>query len=248
MSGVLLTAFTCGWITLPATFFIEDGVGDIRAPAMVFLIDHPQGLVLFDTGFSTRFERRGDAPAKGVVDVVNGQAIADQLRSDGIDPGRIHWIINSHLHFDHAGGNAEFPNATIIVQDKEWDFASVSEDQAYRRKEFDTGQALKKIRGELDLFGDKAVVVFPSPGHTPGHQCVRVVTSTGVAILAADCCNLRRSLDELKLPDHCFNREQYLATLKLLRAREAIGEKVFPGHDPEFWERVPQRRPLYFAR
>lgn len=53
--GVLLFAFTCGYITLPMSFFLDGEPGKVKVPACVYLIDHPRGLVLFDTGFSTRF-------------------------------------------------------------------------------------------------------------------------------------------------------------------------------------------------
>jgi glyoxylase-like metal-dependent hydrolase (beta-lactamase superfamily II) len=110
--------------------------------------------------------------------------------------------------------------------------------------EFDTGQPFKRIQGEYDVFGDGTVVLFPTPGHTPGHQSARVRTATGEAILASDCCNLKRSLDELHLPDHCHDADQYLARLKSLSAMRARGARIFYSHDPDFWAGVPQGVPL----
>jgi len=243
MSTVLLTAFTCGWMTLPTAFFLEGEEGNLRIPAIAFLIDHPKGLALFDTGLGARFEQPPGAPPRGVELESEGR-IGKRLEAIGVDPLKIRWIINSHLHTDHAGGNRDLPNATVVVQQVEWDFAFQGKDRAYHQAEFDTGQPVMKVQGEHDMFGDGSVMLFPSPGHTPGHQCARVRTPTGVAILAADCCNLRRSIDELRLPDHCFNPQQYLDTLKLLRSRERLGERVFPGHDPDFWAAMPQNRAM----
>lgn len=244
MSTVLLTAFTCGWITLPTSFFLDGEAGQLKVPAMAFLIDHPKGLAVFDTGLGTRFERPTGTAAQGPVDLEADAMIGARLQAIGVDPGAVRWIINSHLHLDHAGGNRDLPNATVIVQQTEWDYALTGAERAYHRPEFDTGQPVLKVNGEHDVFGDGSVVLFASPGHTPGHQCARVTTPTGIAILAADCCNLRRSLDELRLPDHCFDPEQYLATLRLLRSREQKGERVMPGHDPGFWAAVRQNTPL----
>jgi len=244
MSVALLTAFTCGWMTLPMSFFLDGEPGQIKVPATAYLIDHPKGLAVFDTGLGARFQRPVGTEAKGGADVEADASIGRRLEAIGVDPGAVRWIINSHLHTDHAGGNRDLPNATVVVQAAEWDYAMAGGDRAYHRPEFDTGQPVLKVQGEHDLYGDGAVVLFASPGHTPGHQCARVTTPTGVAVLAADCCNLRRSLEEMRLPDHCFNADQYLATLKLLRTREQLGETIFPGHDPDFWARVPQNRQL----
>jgi N-acyl homoserine lactone hydrolase len=249
VSTALLTAFTCGWMTLPLSFFLDGERGELRVPATAFLIDHPKGLAVFDTGLGQRLSRPVGAELErpGFADLEADALIGARLEAIGIDPASIRWIINSHLHSDHAGGNRDLPNATVVVQAREWEFAFSGEDRAYHLPEYDTGQSVLKVHGEHDMFGDGAVVLFPSPGHTPGHQCARVTTPTGVALLAADCCNLKRSLDELRLPDHCFDPQQYLATLRLLRTREQLGERVFFGHDPDFWATVPQNRPLVLS-
>lgn len=241
--GVLLYAFTCGHITLPMSFFLDGEPGKAKVPACVFLIDHPKGLVLFDTGFSDRFVGMEKGLGK-IVDMSEGESIADRLKAMDVDPERIDYIINSHLHIDHAGGNHLLPNATIIVQTPEWDFGLSGEDGAYDRIDFDLGQPVKRIDGEHDLFGDGAIVIFSTAGHTPGHQSVRVRTATGEAVLAADCCNMRRSLDEMHLPDHCYNMDQYRGSLETLSRLRRAGAQIFYGHDPEFWATVPQAKAL----
>lgn len=243
--GVLLYAFTCGHITLPMSFFLDGEPGKAKVPACVFLIDHPRGLVLFDTGFSDRFVGMEKGLGK-IVDMPEGESIADRLKAMDVDPERIDYIINSHLHIDHAGGNHLLPNATIIVQTPEWDFGLSGEDGAYDRIDFDLGQPVKRIDGEHDLFGDGAIIIFSTAGHTPGHQSVRVRTATGEAVLAADCCNMRRSLDEMHLPDHCYNMDQYRGSLETLSRLRRAGAQIFYGHDPEFWAGVPQAKALEF--
>ena len=241
--GVLMFAFTCGYITLPMGFFIEGETGKVKVPACSYLIDHPKGLALFDTGFSTRFTDMTDGLGK-IVDMPKGESIADRLTELNVDPARIDWIINSHLHLDHAGGNALIPNATVIVQSGEWDFGLGGEDGAYHAVDFDTGQSVKQVSGEHDLFGDGSVVLFPTPGHTPGHQSVRVQTGGGEAILCGDCCNMRRSLDEMHLPDHAWSLDACRNSLELLSNLRDKGARIFYGHDPEFWSSVPQSEAL----
>ncbi len=237
--GVLLYAFTCGYITLPMSFFLDGEPGKAKVPACVFLIDHPNGLVLFDTGFSDRFVGMEKGLGK-IVDMPDGESVADRLEEIGVDPAKINYVVNSHLHIDHAGGNHLLPNATIIVQAAEWDFGFSGEDTAYDKVDFDLGQPLKRIDGEHDLFGDGTLIIFPTAGHTPGHQSLRVQTATGEAILAADCCNMRRSLDEMHMPDHCYNMDQYRGSLEKLSELRRAGAQIFYGHDPDFWAGVPQ--------
>lgn len=242
----LVFAFTCGWIRLNTSFFLEGEAGRITVPATAFLIEHPWGLAVFDTGFGARFLPPSSDPAAPVVRMSEEDRIDRRLEAIGVDPGKVSWIICSHLHLDHAGGNGFLPDATVIVQAEEWDYAHAGIDGAYHPTEVDTGHKIMKIRGEYDLFGDGSVIIFPTPGHTPGHQSARVRTMTGEVLLAADCCNLRKSLDEMRLPDHVHDAAAYRATLDKLRGLREQGVHIFFGHDPDDWSQVPQGRALSF--
>lgn len=242
--GVRLFAFTVGWMTLPLSFFLAGEEGKIRFPATAYLIDHPLGLAVFDTGLGPRFVRPAGTPAPKGVDLEDDATIDVRLRAIGVDPAEVKWILSSHLHTDHAGGHAFLPNATVILQAAEHDYAFAGVDRAYHLPEFDIGQTFKRVIGEHDVFGDGTVVLFPTPGHTPGHQSARVRTAGGEVVLASDCCNLKRSLDDLRLPDHCHDADQYIATLKGLSAMRSRGTRIFYSHDPQFWEAMPQGVPL----
>lgn len=238
---VQVIAFTVGWLTLPLSFFLDGEDGKIKVPCTAFLIRHPaKGLALFDTGLGPRFERPAGTSAKGLADLEDDGTMGARLTAIGVDPADIRWIINSHLHSDHAGGNVYFPNASVIVQSAELDYARAGTDRAYHGPEFDLGQPFVRVNGEHDMFGDGSVVLFPSPGHTPGHQCARVRTASGSVVLAADCCNLKRSLDEMRLPDHVFNADQAMDTLRVLKSMRDQGTRIFYGHDPEFWDTIPK--------
>ena len=240
-----LYAFTCGWLNLRHAFLLDGEPGRITVPVPAYLIDHPKGRALFDTGLGIRFRRAaGEPPPIRNVDFEETADIASRLRAMDIDPASIRWIVNSHLHSDHAGGNIFIPNATVLIQAGEWDYARAGADPACDPAEFDTGHKVVRLHGEHDLFGDGSVVLFPSPGHTPGHQCARVRLPAGDFVLAADCCNLRASLDQMRLPDHVHDAEAALATLGRLRDLRAGGARIFFGHDPEFWTGVPQGEAL----
>ncbi len=116
---------TCGWLTGSLGNFLEGEQGKLRVPVPAYLIDHPQGKVLFDTGLhvATQSDPEGRLGALARVFSVEfspGQDLAAQLAAMEVGVGEIRFVVNSHLHFDHAGGNAQVPNATLVVQRREW--------------------------------------------------------------------------------------------------------------------------------
>ena len=244
---VQLFAVTCGWFELPLTFFVggEDKT-PIKSPIPAYLIKHPKGMALFDTGLGVRYRRAADAQIGGPgPDFDESADIAMRLRAMDVDPAEVKWIINSHLHLDHCGGNASIPNATVIVQSRELAVARAQADgKMYNPLDYEVGHPFLAIDGEYDLYGDGSVILFPTFGHTPGHQSARVKLPGGDVILAADCCYLKRNLDELTTSPTDHDRAASLETLRRLSDLRGQGVRIFYGHDPEFWRGVPQARAL----
>jgi glyoxylase-like metal-dependent hydrolase (beta-lactamase superfamily II) len=246
--AVRLFAFTCGHVTGDANGFLEGEAGKLTVPVPAYLVAHDQGRVLFDTGLNVELRQRqaellGPTAKDWDIDFPQGADIASHLARLGLKPADIRYVVNSHLHYDHCGGNAFFPNATLVVHAREWRAAHRANTQAagvYNPRDFEHMAKVREIDSELDLFGDGTVVVFPTPGHTPGHQSMRVALDSGPVVLAADCCYLKRTLDTLHLPASRYNRDQMLESLALLRALQGDGARIFFGHDPEFWITVPQ--------
>jgi N-acyl homoserine lactone hydrolase len=237
---VALYAFTCGWLTMPLRSLMEDSEKTpFRIPVPVYLIEHQKGLAVFDTGLGV--------PAAAALNAMKGieaefDALADvgaRLRATGFDPTRVDWIINSHLHSDHSGGNASLPNATVVIQAPEL-AAARDGGPAYEGGVFDAGHKVLKLNGEHDLFGDGSVMIFPTPGHTPGHQSARVMLETGPVVLTGDCCYMRRTMDDLVLPKITMDRGRHLKSILLLRGMREQGDRIFYGHDPEQWTTTPQ--------
>jgi N-acyl homoserine lactone hydrolase len=248
--SLTLRAFTCGWFQAPVSFFIDGGETTVlRSPVPAYLIEHPKGRALFDTGLGVRFRRPIEerlGPAALGFEFDESADIAARLRAVDVDPASISWIINSHFHADHCGGNASIPNATIIIQQRERSVASVAAGtKLYDRADFDHGHPVLAIDGEHDLFGDGSVIIFPTYGHTPGHQSARVKLASGDVVLAADCCYLKRSLDERRVSSGDADPDQARATLRRLSEMRDQGVRIFFGHDGEFWKSLPQGRPLH---
>src|SRR6185312_5462846 len=128
---VRLYAFTCGTLTSEFARLMEGGEGRITVPIPAFLIEHPKGRALFDTGLHPDCQR--DPAARlgprlaGLFDIAfqPGEEVSARLEAIGRDPGKIDVVINSHLHFDHVGGNALIPNATLLMQRRELDGGEV---------------------------------------------------------------------------------------------------------------------------
>ena len=251
--GLKVFAFTCGWLTVPTALLLEGESGSLTVPVPVYLIEHPKGCAVFDSGLhidtQTDADRRlGRLAPFHTVHFSAGEEIASRLRAIDVAPDGIDFIINSHLHFDHCGGNEQLPNATLLVQRLEWEAAhdaDLIERVYYDPNDYDHGHRVRTIDGEHDVFGDGSVVCLPTPGHTPGHQSLRVRIGKEDVVLTADACYLRRTLDHLHLPTAAYDREQMLASLGRLRALRNKGAAVITGHDPEMWKTIPQAPALF---
>ena len=245
---IRLYAFTCGWMTADLKMMLGRAHGKIRFPVPCYLIDHPKGRILFDTGLHPDCQHDPETRLGGIakhfhVHYRRGEEVEARLMQLGIEPKDIDFVINSHLHFDHTGGNLLVPNARIVIQRREWEAGRMPElihANAYDKRDYDLGHLVMQVEGAHDLFGDGTIVTIPTFGHTPGHQSLKVKLGTGDVILAADACYLRQSLEELHLPKLVFDRAQMLDSMLLLRRLQAAGARIFYGHDPEFWKQVPQ--------
>ena len=247
--GVSLYAFTCG--TLEGDFgrVMEGAAGKVVMPVPAFLVEHPKGRMLFDTGLHPDCQRDpagrlGERMASLYrIRFQPGEDVRARLWAMDRDPARIDLIVNSHFHFDHVGGNSLIPNATMIVQRREWEARLIPEiavPHGYDPRDFDVGHAVRLVDGEHDVFGDGSVVCMPTFGHTPGHQSLRLRLNSGEVVLAADACYFCRTLRDRRLPRYAFDRDAMMTALDRLRALEAGGARIFFGHDPDFWRTVPQ--------
>jgi N-acyl homoserine lactone hydrolase len=244
-----LYAMTCGHLAAPLGHLMEGGEGEATLPVPAYLIEHPKGTALFDTGMHPDcqhdpFARVGERLRSLFrFDFSPGEEVSARLEAFDRDPARVDFIVNSHLHFDHVGGNALIPNATVVVQQREWATgmdAELAARRGFDRRDFDLGHKLRLVEGEHDLFGDGSVLCLPTPGHTPGHQSLRLRLPSGDVVLAADACYFCRTLRERRLPKNVHDRAQMHASLEKLAQLEAGGARIFFGHDDRFWRDVPQ--------
>lgn len=242
-----LFALPCGWLDSDLGLFLEGERGAIRIPVPAWLILHPRGAVVFDSGLHVETQRDPDARLGALAKIFRvsfapGEELASRLAALDVDAARVAWLISSHLHFDHVGGNAQLPNARWVLQRREWEAAQAPELRAanhFDPRDFECGHDRLLVDGAYDLFGDGAITCLPTHGHTPGHQSLRVRLASGDVVLSADACYLRRSLEARHLPPIVHDRAPALASLDRLRALEAAGARLYFGHDPAPFANAP---------
>lgn len=250
---VTLHGMVCGSLHMPLRYIIDNAPGDVDIPVPTYLISHPKGTVVFDTGMERSLRTDDPAPAPGadgLKGMLNqgavkpvykvGQDLASRLESHEVDPTRVDYLVNSHFHFDHCGGNEMLPNARWLVQRREWEAHCSPECRAeyhFQPHEYDLGHDRIEIDGEHDIFGDGSVVCVPTFGHTPGHQSLRVKLEDGEVVITADACYFRRSLEQMALPYGVAkpDAEKMLEVFRTLQRLEAAGAQLLFGHDDRQW-------------
>ena len=246
--SVRLYAMTCGWLTMPLHMFLDGEEGEIRLPVPAYLIDHPKGQVLFDSGLHTDIQDPVNKRAQTITKYFKpefkaGEELGARLERCDVDVEKVRYLVNSHLHFDHAGGNFQVKNAQLVVQKREWlagHDPDLMKSNGFALEDYDHGHDLNLVDGEHDLFGDGSVVCIPTYGHTPGHQSLKVRLGSGDVLLAGDAFYLRQTLEKLHLPKVVHDKEEMLESLRRIRALQTAGARIFYGHDADFWKTVPQ--------
>jgi N-acyl homoserine lactone hydrolase len=138
-------------------------------PVFVWTIDHPAGRVLVDTGM---------IDSRPEVEDMSPTPYPESIPRD------VAFVVNTHLHFDHCGGNRLFPGVPIHVQARELADARSLPDYTIREwVDFD-GATYVEHEGEVELL--PGVRLLPAPGHTDGHQVVVVETDAGTNVLGGD--------------------------------------------------------------
>ncbi|MEQ8842018.1 MAG: N-acyl homoserine lactonase family protein [Acidimicrobiales bacterium] len=247
---VTIEPLSCGTLTAGRSMF-EAGAGDnpVELPVPAWLIRHGDDLALFDCGMHSALT--DDGPDREVVElffdlgVGTDDLIAAQLAAHDVEPGEVDVVILSHLHFDHVGGLAQIPNARVLVQRDEWTAgfdADLAAANTFNPTDYDLGHDIVQVDGEHDVFGNGRVTCIPTPGHTPGHQSLRVRVGNGrEVVLCADCAYFAETLDGGPLPPIGHDAERQAASIRHLQDLRRSGASLIPGHDEAVMAALPRR-------
>ncbi|HEX6774962.1 MAG TPA: N-acyl homoserine lactonase family protein [Methylomirabilota bacterium] len=249
-----LYAFSSGGLTI-AKSALQSGAPNtqVTVPVGFFVIVHPKGNVLFDTGNNDKIITdpsywgpmiQGLTPERS-PDI----AIDTQLKKINLTPDDIKYVAVGHMHLDHGGNVCKFPKATLLVQKDEMKNAAWPEagtagpyipgDVACLRNGI--GESLpnrfkmEQLEGDMDVFGDGSVVIKRWPGHTPGSQMAIVrLPKTGTVILTSDSVYFAENVTKNLLPDIslAYNPTGILNGYEYIRSMQAReGASFMTAHD-----------------
>jgi len=230
----------------------------IRSHCLAYVLRHPAaGTVLIDTGLHPDASEslRGDfgLPMGILFRGLKPAEVpySEQLRALGVEPDEVEAVIMTHLHVDHTGGMRLLPNATFVCSKAEWAAAHargaagkgyvahhLPPESRTRLIDFDEiGEPWGPFESTVDLFGEDTVRLIFTPGHTPGHMSLLVDRR---ALVVGDAVYTLESLREERLPLFTTNDEQYLASLRQLKAFSEKDPSVVlvPTHDPDAWKQL----------
>lgn len=198
-----------------------------------------------DTGFDEAMARRRKRQLL--------RSPADGLKLIGLDPARVEDVIVTHMHYDHAGNHAMFPNAAYHVQDREMQYctgrcmchpamrgAFEAEDVAAMVRKLFEGR-VRFHDGSEELA--PGVSVHRIGGHTMGLQVVRVRTRRGWVVLASDASHLYANMEEGRPFPIVHNLADMLEGYETLRRLASSPAHIVPGHDPLVLRRYPAKKP-----
>lgn len=194
-----------------------------------FVLPTPVGAILYETGL-------GEDPEIDELFRPVRRDLEEELAGRGFRLDDVVTIVNSHLHFDHCGGNPRFRGTPIFVQEAE---LAAARGQGYTLAALVDfpGATYRTLEGEAEIA--PGVRVVPTPGHTPGHQSLVVSGDAGVVVFAGQAlygaAEMRGATDTASsgLPS-AWDAEAYAASVRVLRERAP--RRVLFSHDAEEWE------------
>lgn len=268
--GMKLYAFSSGALTIGKGVLQNFGPMEppIKIPVGFFVIQHPQGNVLYDTGNNDKIitdpSYWGDA-FKALMPVNTPDVAIDvQLSKIGLKPDDIKYVVVSHMHLDHGGNIAKFPNSTLIIQRDEINYAMFPDEPFTGPFIPGDAWALRAPTGsgkpnamtmvildneDMDIFRDGSVIVKSSRGHTKGHQMMLIrLPKTGSTVLTGDNVYFRENVEKSIPPNLVLAYDP----AGIMRAYEWIrymmaseGADYFTSHDPEAFAAMKKAPDFY---
>ncbi|MDT5369080.1 MAG: N-acyl homoserine lactone hydrolase [Mycobacterium sp.] len=250
MTRVKLFALDAPTFTIPRSYIQTGAAGMVEVPSPAFLVEHPKGLLLFDTSLDPRAYDEDPVSVYGaaLADRVKMRALPGQRPDRQItglgyrveDVGR---IVVSHMHFDHLGGLPLFPDARVFVGRGEFEAGYAPapiQAGVYRRTDLDytMGANLRYIPGcDVDVFDDGSVVILWTPGHTTGELSLLVRLPERNVLLTGDTVHCREHLARRVPYYNDVDAETAVRSLdRILLMQDTLDATVWISHDPDDWD------------
>ena len=228
----------------------REDVKDTNMGVTCYLVVHPKGVLLYDTGLNDRIV--GRPLYENIIEgygQIKFNTLSGQLADIGVSAAKIDYLVLSHYHFDHVGNAGDFAGATWLVYkgDRDSMFGKAARAQPW----FPQYSALEHSRttilsGDHDVFGDGSVIVIATPGHTEGHCSLLVrLKNTGPVVLSGDLYHYSEERDLKRMPEE----EKAAGTIQSRQKIEDLvsktGAQLWIGHSMEFFRTV-RKSPAWY--
>jgi N-acyl homoserine lactone hydrolase len=241
------------WALDSPTFTVEANTlmyglsGELTIPMPAYLIEHPKGLILFDTGLVPEamddpFAVYGELATLTKIGAAPHLRLDRQIEALGYKTSDVTHVIASHAHFDHSGGLYLFPEAKFYAGQGELQFAywpAYIGAGFFRLADLDVTRSFDwyQVPGiDVDLFGDGSLVILFTPGHTPGELSLLVRLPSRNFILTGDTVHLRAALEhEVHFPVDADTAAAVRSLRRLKLLRDTADATVWITHDPDDW-------------
>lgn len=225
-----------------------------------FLIRHPKGDLLWDLGLPSALV--GEPPQEdGAFNVSMDTTITNQLIEIGMGPEEVEYVAISHHKFDHIGQIDQFQDSTWLVHADEFGVMFPPEESPVSEAELAEGgdsegsdvglgspfsgfENLERtlFSEEKDVFGDGSIIIFPTPGPTPGHTSLQVkLENSGTLLLTGDLYHRTESRNLGRVPQFNSSEAMTRESMKAFEARaQRLNAKVIIQHEPDDIDPLPK--------
>jgi glyoxylase-like metal-dependent hydrolase (beta-lactamase superfamily II) len=229
--------------TLDRGLLVVGGTGTITIPVPTYVIQHPRGIVLVDTGIAPEAVddpegTYGELAAHLGLDFTVELRVDKQLEAIGFKTNDITHVIVSHAHFDHTGAMKLFPNARFYIGAPDLPYAYWPMPAAsafFRTPDLEPcrGFDWHPLTDDHDLFGDGSIHILSMPGHTPGNSSVLVRLPHGNLMLACDTVHVPEALsDDLPMPSDYSTLDAVHSIRRMKQVAQAHDATIIIQHDP----------------
>ncbi|ALJ20018.1 N-acyl homoserine lactonase family protein [Microbacterium sp. No. 7] len=242
-----LWALDGAFFTLPLNLIVLGGQGMTTLPIPVYVIEHPDGLIVFDTGVAPEAWDDPRAVYGPLVDVFEltcppENLLERQFAKTGYTFDDVTHVIVSHGHFDHTGGMYLFPQAKFYMSEEDLRYTFWPDDFCagfYRHEDIERTRGFEwhPISSDLDLFGDGSIQILRTPGHTHGQLSLLVDLPSRPVLLTADAVHVRANIDQKTPCPVDLDTSTALRSVERIRqVAESAGADIWVMHDTADWE------------
>lgn len=210
-----------------------------------FLIKHPKGWVLWDTGLGDQHLGHPYSDKKFNADFTVSVSLMAQLKQLGLTPTDITFVGLSHAHADHTGNANLFSHATWLIQRAE--YQAIQQSPILPGVASDLFQQLNLypknlLDGDYDIFNDSTIKILRTPGHTPGHQCLQInLPHHGTVILSGDLFHSRQNYLAKQIPTVNTNRADTMASMaRIDELLKNTHGRLIIQHEPHDFSALPK--------